>query len=343
MNEQALKHLLYYGIMLPGESIWRDGECEDPQFFLDYSKNHITDTVVSAQSVLESFEQAVDKIIQAGSCSALALSGGLDSRLLFYILYKNHRSFLKQTYTYCRVHSQLDAHSDRDYVLAKQLCDQFEVPLQLEQKSDLDGFYLLSDRQQEGLTLSSLWGGELLGGQLIDQMTFKLSQLDLLSPQCEFEDYISQSLYEENLDLCLFYYLMKKTEYSCFYTQLTWLRPFRALDWVQTPFLDETFLKQIFTARFHGDDFNDYSFYEKIYHRIDSDFKTVPINNTIAPFLKGQKLPGIEAKTLNSATLKPSKPEVPVNQKLRDYIHQNRSAPFADYLDQVIKYISGHR
>ncbi|NQZ18044.1 MAG: hypothetical protein HRT44_02125 [Bdellovibrionales bacterium] len=295
---------------------------------------------VSLDQIYISLEAALDKIISSKQCDALAISGGADSRLIMSILNKNHRSELEKLYIYNRRHISLEEDTDVDTVLSKKICERLGLKLNLEVSQRFSGSYLHPEGRSENKVLSGLWGGELLGGYLVDDRLFSFEEL-LVNTESELASFVKTHFEKESQSsniLCMMYNLLRWSNYTAYYQSLPWLRPRANEARTVTPFLDEGFLKALFSIK--SEDLSNYQLYKKLLNKHCAELLDIPINN---PSFKELYDYGDVAKVKNPKSIKVVN-KIPQDwtsekKEIRRYIEQLGPSKYGNYLLKALPYI----
>jgi len=345
INHSAVLDFLEFGICCPGETFFSSTP-DNHNSFLRENLAHIANSDISineaAERVYYQLEKAINDIVQSNYCSSFALSGGADSRLIFSILIKNHPHFLNNIYVYTRLHPTLNQQQDRDYLIAKKLCDQYSIALNPEFSSKHSSFYLVPQYKTAKKCLSGLWGGELLGGSVINHYLFSpgsIKQNDRDSNLCL---YLLNSLNGNELNqdsmFSLFSLTLKKSQHTAFYHSLAWFSPDSSKEVTISPFLDHDFQKTLFSLP--PSYLKDYQLYALLLEKKADNFLNIPINNFQIPRGKSIHHPreGIEPKNLtqqlNIQVIKKTE-----NNILEKYIDQYQEKKYYPYLKNSIPYI----
>jgi hypothetical protein len=282
LNERAVFDFLYLGFVSPGENFFSDSN-HSSKYELEFLTTEDKNIEHFIQQIYDTLELAVDRIVSTQDCNSFALSGGVDTRLILHFLAKNHQNFLKNTYIYTRYHPLLGPNNDSDCIVVQRLEKKMNLKINYEPASEWASSYL-NVCNEKSYALSGLWGGELLGGQVLNKLLFSFSDFLPLIGKSDLADWIfnnnknltDQHVYQNN-EFQLHSQLLMQSSVTAFYYSVTWLDPMRALNVSRTPFLDPDFLKKIYTCPRAF--LKDYNIYRHIIKNFLGDLATVPFSN----------------------------------------------------------------
>lgn len=276
IDHQSILDFLQFGVFAPGKYFF----VEQDLIPIPLQPYFSEDSPVTPRQALDILEKTISELVQSNQISSFAMSGGIDSRLIFSILYSNHLNFLKSIRVYNRSHPLLKADGDRDTLIAKSLCDQFNISLAIECSEKHGQFYLEPAPDDKGKILSGLWGSEVLGGALLSSRTFKIEDVTSCnrpSPLKEYLKKLEQPISKMNNTAWIYFDLLRKTKRSAFYQNLGWFEPTYADRYTVTPFLDLSFCSTVF--RINDNELTQHQFYNRVVPLIEDGFLQLPINN----------------------------------------------------------------
>jgi hypothetical protein len=346
INKDTALDFLEFGITTKGSSLFRDYETVHLSLYNTYpdifnSHSIDQDLKLLAKKIYQSLEASIDTFVRNDSFDAVALSGGVDTRLILSILLKNHPSVLHNKYLYTRVHPNLDSNTDQDVILVKKLAKKFNLNIQIEKPKLHSNGYLIRDNQQSK-TLSGLWGGELLGGQVRDNQTCQLQSIlnsTRNSPLKEvLNNEISSNTLNDNTNFFIYFFLLRNSNITSFYQTPIWLKPSFAESVAVTPFLDDHFLSTL--TKCPARLLYDYQIYQYILEHYCTDLLDIEIlsyglkeNDLITLVKQGTNAKKIarvnNLKTYNS----------PLKDELTEFIKGNLHLPYSKYALEIMPYI----
>jgi len=168
--------------------------------------------------LLHILSKAVTSCVQRSN-GFLALSGGLDSRVVSMLLSPEDRRNLT-AYTKC--HPNLTPLSDGDVIIAQKVAGKSGIPHRIVENPKLYYAYLWPEFESHGKVVSGMYGGEILGGCLFELLP-------------AFKPFTSQ----EKLIALL------SASRSLFYdfVELSWASPYTIPNYTESPFRDARFLQ----------------------------------------------------------------------------------------------------
>lgn len=296
----------------------------------------------SPNRLLNSFIESLERIVVSDSTDSFAMSGGADTRLIASVLLMNFPEYLRSKRVYCRIHPELGPERDRDFLLARSFCEKFGINLELEISRNSSASYLLPLDQKPSLTLSGLWGGETLGGAMLEHACFQPDQLLNTTRPSPLKNHvrlmISRSDFR-NKHLALHTHILLNSRSTAFYKSLSWFDPGIFAGFASTPFLDRGFLQELFTLE--DDLLKGYGMYEKIVDLLNSKHFEIPVNNPCLPKRYKKNLTGIgvDAKEKNQ-TLVPGPYDSVWHEKIREKVNSLKGAPYSNYLLKLLPYLN---
>ena len=358
LNEPAIRDFIHYGVTAPGDSFFLEDSHINTQSFSSFldryelKHKHITRDLLNLLN--KELTGAVGRLLKKKTCSFFALSGGCDTRLILAILLTQYPESLKELNIYTRLHPDLVPDSDRDVSVAKILSQKFKFPLAIESYRLSPTVYLDADLKEGERVLSGLFGGELLGGALLDGLMFSPdSGTHKSESDGNFDDFLREfwsknKFSSENL-LAFYYYLLRNSYMTGLYKTPAWLQIDCALEFTESPFLDDDFLDLLFSV--HPDVVYYYQVYVRILEVCYPEFIKIPVNNSyVAPYPFIERVDwGVEPKSLGdmrqerarsldlSAHSVHSAHKMSDNQnRVLDIIRENEEGEYSEYLKSVL-------
>jgi hypothetical protein len=278
INTSAILDFLEFGLLAPGDDFFY------PDQTLRLVKLDTKNKVLDPEKELyESLIQSVGEILESDVCDSIALSGGADSRLILSILIDHFPESLDQLKVYCRYHPQLGPAGDRDSVIVSLLSQQLGFDVVFESPDLHPQAYLFPSDSSQKTCLSGVFGGELLGGALFDNPIFSDEELYSGRRLSRFSQSITENFHDleafKTHELEIRYKTLIHSPLSAFYESPSWILPNLFQQYSKTPFINEKFLKILFSCR--GEIYKDYSLYVSLLQRFCSKYLFVPINNLV--------------------------------------------------------------
>lgn len=299
--------------------------------------------VVDADEAEELIYRALGEVISSYSLSSLSgfsLSGGADTRLLFTLLAEFNPALFASLRFYVRRHPHLSLEMDRDAAIAKRLCERAGVTLDIEVPEGIVGAYLVPLGARAKPALCGLFGGELLGGQLLNILPFTNDEVF----RCVRESRLKRQLIQlterfsdlKPVALQIAFRILSYNALSAIYLSSTWIAPFRAtLNAAVSPFLDPRFLKALFSI--DAGVIADYSLYKRILKSRAARFLDLPVNNPLITSPPEITFPnwGVEPKSVPA----PLSPCAELTAQQIEFIEVVNSYPekrYSSYLRSVV-------
>lgn len=310
LNKKAIHDFLHLGYIKPNDTFFSTSGPEDykPLKFVEAEVKNIEEHL---SLIYSSLEQAIDKIIESRCCSSFAISGGVDSRLILHFLIKNHRTFLDNSFIYTRYHPDLGLNQDRDCLIVQLLQKKFDLKINYESATGYASSYLKLNDEKHKLVLTGLWGGELLGGQVINNVLFSYKEFMEQQNQSDLvawildknKDILNYSEYKK-MEFQLHVQLLMSSSFTAFYRARTWLNPMMPLKVCRTPFLNEDFLRLVKQSPWEW--LQNYKLYRLLFTKYLGKIASLPFSNVVfaeqqAPALG--KDPKQERQKLNSKNI----------------------------------------
>lgn len=275
MNSNAILDLLEFGFALKNEL--------GTQLLPPLAPSHISDRSDAEECLYRTLVEVLSSYTSQ-DVGEFALSGGADTRLIMAILAKANMPLLQSLRIYTRIHPQLNEDNDRDVAIAKKLCALYGVDLKVEHTLTYDCAFLRPLTPVTGKILSGLFGGELLGGHLLQILPFSQNDLINCTRYSQFKELyfsvVDQFNHSHSNELQIAGRLALSSLMSAIYSAPTWLYPLQALQVSVTPFLDERFLRALFSIDSRL--LSNYGLYKQILINRCPEALEIPINNIMA-------------------------------------------------------------
>ena len=339
LNEDSVLDFLDFGMMSPGHSFFMKREYF-PSFNLIPPKKDF-----SSKNFLTAFRLSIESILKKGDISEFALSGGADTRLICSVLLTDFPSEFRKFRVYTRVHPYLGTKGDRDYLIAESLSKRFRFTLTAEVAEKNSTSYLrpLQMKEKPTKNLSGLWGGECLGGALLNFKTADLKEIlqcERVSPLKSYLQTLGLNDYVlENQTLQVYYHLLNESQATTFYYSLNWFIPKGFSYFSETPFINEFVLNEIFSLT--DSQVSNYRIYNEVLSLLSPGFLELPINNTaVTPsFRSGLENYGIEPKT-QSAELTKGTNWSDRHQELKNFCEKFNHLKYSEYLRGILPHLN---
>lgn len=247
LDVPTINDFLTFGLVAPGRSFFKTSEADaDGDLWAGTAGTRPIDKFDAAVEHLHAgLLASLEFIFKHRRPDSLAVSGGADSRLLLSLLSQYFLSELRRLRIYTRVHPNLTVDTDRDAYLAHKITAHLGLRCEVERPSFHARAYLYPYDKQQRLVLSGLWGGELLGGQIVtisslnwenivghdEESPLRQLCLSKIKNEPEFLRYRVQRLSK----------LFWKSRLTALYESHLWLSPKEVLNWTVSPFLTPVF------------------------------------------------------------------------------------------------------
>lgn len=276
---EAVEDFLDFGVIAPGEDFLfpNTRQIHPAPSFVPLFHPKEKDLHRAAELVHGIFLESLEQTLKSPELQHFALSGGCDTRLILAALITHFPNSLKKLRIYSRVHPKLTAETDRDALTAKALASHFGFEIHLEKPEFHPQFYLRPMVHSEGLTLTGLFGGEFLGGQISKLVPKRIQNLREYRKSSSLRKYLERFGLENSGQLNVIVHLCCATEALGIYENPFWFRPRSFQSVARSPFFNTHFLEvfNIVESRL----FKDYLLYAEILKRFYADFLQIPVNN----------------------------------------------------------------
>lgn len=207
----------------------------------------------------------------------MAVSGGADSRMLFATIQAH--SIVKEFSVHSRCHPQLDPAEDADVLVAKMAAASIGRPHQVQRSQGIPSAYLSQELPAQPPILSGLYGGELLGGEI----------LKLMSP--ESTQPLDELAFAKNITDCAQMFL-------CDFYGGAWNLCSTHHNLTITPYWDSYFISALLQTP--TSIIQDYSLVSKMYQSLPLNLRSLPFVSILADYHPQWKkpLPGRNPKSL---------------------------------------------
>lgn len=221
--------------LLPSERLFIDSKFQLTTELTDSKTQHFGHDAPTREwcdELLRLLKNAIVRGIESGITHA-ALSGGADSRLILGLTPPELRAAL--TY-YTKLNPLIDVEADRDLRAARLLAKECKLKHVVVEKPEMYWAFLQPEFV-ETKVLSGLYGGEFLGGALLNM----LPEENTLKHQApSSEQHFTEAVFEVaqasmNSSLTLFYGAQV----------VGWATPYAQLNGTYTPFLDESVIEHL--------------------------------------------------------------------------------------------------
>ncbi len=233
-------------------------------------------------SILRSGERLFEFIMERFSAwfrymhfNSIAVSGGTDSRLLFSTLLLFPPS--KKTNLHSRLHPKLNEDQDADVSIAKKLAQVVKQPHQIQKTSIFPSAYLSQEEPAVPPILSGLYGGEFLGGEILNLVAPHLLGFDK-------DATFSQALRTTS------------QMFTCDFYSGAWSLPCIHHNLTVTPFWDSHLMALLLQTP--TDLVKNYRLYDLIFDFLPEELKKVPVVSMLTDYHPRwrQTLPGMNPK-----------------------------------------------
>ena len=276
IRTNSILDFLEFGLLAPGDDFFDFNLRSSPPIFdsditiSDLEKTLYTNLVSSLKEILEN--KQVD---------SFAISGGADSRLILSIILEHFPKYLEKMKIYCRVHPSLRPEEDRDSLIVMALSKQLGFNVKFESPDLYPSAYLVPADPDQTCCLSGIFGGNLLGGDFLENPIFDGKEIYECSRKSLFCKFITQEFYSlesfKKNELKIRYLTLMLSPLSAHSKSLCWLIPNRFLQYSKTPFINKRILDILFSCEIK--DIKNFEIYTKILTRFCSKYLFVPINN----------------------------------------------------------------
>ncbi len=214
--------------------------------------------------------------------NSMALSGGADSRLLFATLQKYPQE--KEFFLHSRCHPQMDPEQDADVVIAKRAADIIGKKHCIQFSQGLPSAYLSQEPPAVPPVLSGLYGGELLGGEVLNLISKTRLQKE------------SEYSFAQALSACA-------QMFVCDFYAGAWSVCSSHHNLTLTPFWDSYVVAALLQTPTSV--IKEYSLLSKMYEHLPSPLRELPFVSILTDYQPQWKkpLPGANPKSLKGKTM----------------------------------------
>jgi hypothetical protein len=261
-----------------------------PDFILAESKTAGKVPRPSPKEIFETLrEETLKNVSQKNSLVAFKMSGGLDSRILAFILKDIWNDIPFEVHIV--KHPKLAAEEDADVVLAKETLNflGFKGPIVV--KNGSQQFYLQPFRK--GITqITGVYATELLGGLMFEVLPvvqhLKKTPLPIYLDQIpsehrqSIETIIRNYIITEDTDFFCQVFLNSPQSTIYGYEEGSWSQPSRFKKHCLAPFSFDPLVERI--SKIDAKDLKEYSFYHKVFSLLPQKYKEIPLCSDYTKF-----------------------------------------------------------
>lgn len=268
LSEIQQAELVFLGAVLPNS----DAECSP--------KNHKMESKTPSE-ILEFLTGLVERLLnEATNPIVFKMSGGLDSRVLAYILKEVWNSHL-EVHIIC--HPKLSETEDVDVLLAKKTLSELNLPCEVRVlKGTPDKYLNLTDGISE---FTGIYGTEIFGGLMFDILPVveRLKEIPLdsylelihLNYRSHIEVVLRENILKNktNFYCDIFSRSSKSTIYNSF--KNSWLHPYIFRERSIAPFGHEDFINEI--NKYDKESLAEYNLYDQVFNVLPSKYRAIPL------------------------------------------------------------------
>lgn len=289
INEDALSDFKKTGLISHGNTLYKDvfqlpfqkqlSIKDDNSFVLlnEDSLQHDISLLQKPKSLCKFVLWRISEWLSHCQFHSLALSGGLDSRFIYAAL-KITR--LPQDVTiHTRTHPHLDSSKNADVLLSQQMAAHLKRPHHLQSVTNSPFSYLGQEPPARFPIFSGLYGGEWLGGEILNWVSDDSLDKDR-------EDSFSQLL------------SLTAQMFTCDFYEGAWAHCHLHHNLAITPFWDSHLMALLLNTP--TDIIKQYRLYKEIFKELPDFFKTTPTVSLLAHYYPewDLPLPGLNPKTI---------------------------------------------
>ncbi|MBY0384971.1 hypothetical protein K2X05_07420 [bacterium] len=234
---------------------------------------------------------------------SIALSGGADSRLIFAALYSTKD--IHHMPIHSRLHPNLTELQDADFVIAQSICKKIGLEHKVQKAQTHPSAYLSQDPPAKPPVFSALYGGEYLGGEV----------LNLISRNAHTKN-SNSSVFANSIHLLA-------QSFTCDFYGGAWFPVFAHHNLTLTPFWDSKIIQ--FFLSIEAENIKNYNLYNQILKNLPKELLSFPFQSQLTDYHPHWQMPS--PPLLNPKSLSSS--EVKINPNIYDFIqnkgHKNDS------------------
>jgi len=299
-NEDSLSDFLRYGFITFGQTPFKNISRLPPRHRLQLNKNSFLLCQEAETSIPESILTNIGELFEfiqerfhlwlsQSSFKSIAISGGIDSRFIVAsLLYKPPTNTL--IHFHSRKHPLLSETEDLDVALGKQIAQLTPHPHTIQCSQDAPFAFLSQEPPAIPPVLSGLYGGEYLGGELLNLVSLRSFDENKTQPDSYFENEVmsqkNSSPFEENVRLKLD---ILSHASLCNTYEGAWIHIGEHHNLTLSPFTD-TFLMELL-GRLRATDLKNYSLYRKLYSLFPEQLRIIPLNSQMNSYYEDYPYP----------------------------------------------------
>lgn len=305
LDSSSLEDFFDFGLITNGKTLFSNIKQLPFQKYIKYQNNSlrlISESSLTLDSkVIESpssiYEFLIARIqIWLNDChfNSIALSGGADSRMIFAAL--NNFKDKSKIKVHSRIHPQLSEEQDADFVIAKNICQTIGLPHSGQKARSHPSAYLSQDLPADPPIFSALYGGEYLGGEVINL--------------------IAKNALSENSNSPIFancIHLLAQA-FTCDFYGGAWFPVFAHHNLTLTPFWDSQIIQLLLSIE--TENIKDYRLYNEVLDHLPTALRTFPYQSQLTDYYPNRPKP--PAPLLNPKFV--SSPEMSRNREIYDLI-----------------------